>query len=64
MTLEINEKTYAAINKRINKDSFYKQLFEELPIGYAFLTIIYNEQNKPYDYEFQEVNPILKKEPG
>lgn len=37
-------------------DSFYKQLIEESPIGYAYHKIICDLHGNPYDYEFIEVN--------
>ncbi|MFA6942177.1 MAG: PAS domain S-box protein, partial [Clostridiaceae bacterium] len=37
-------------------NNFYKKLTEELPIGYALHKIICDEQGKPVDYQFVEVN--------
>lgn len=64
MTLKINKKTYTILNKRLSGDSFYKHLFEELPIGYAFVKIIYDKDLNPCDYVFKEVNSIFEKRTG
>lgn len=64
MTIMIDSQTYASLNKRTMADSFYKLLFEELPIGYAFFKIIFNEEGAPSDYEFLEVNSIFEEKIG
>lgn len=64
MTSMLKKKTYAVINKYLSGDSFYKDLFEELPIGYAFLKITNDKDLNPCDYEFIEVNSILEKRTG
>jgi diguanylate cyclase (GGDEF)-like protein/PAS domain S-box-containing protein len=64
MTIEVSEQTYALLNKHFIGDSFYKQLFEELPIGYAFFKIIYDEEGNPCDYEFKDANSIFEEKTG
>lgn len=64
MTPKINKKTYAVLNKHLLSGSFYKHLFEELPIGYAFLKIIYDKDLNPCDYVFKEVNSVFEKRTG
>lgn len=60
MALDVSEQTYSIVNKRLISDSFYKHLLEELPIGYAFFKIIYNDEGKSIDYEFKEVNSVFE----
>lgn len=60
MILNINEQTYTILNKRLIGDNFYKNLLEELPIGYAFFNIIHDDGGKSVDYEFREVNSIFE----
>lgn len=43
----------------MNND-FYRELTEELPIGYAFHKIICDEKGKPVDYRFIEVNKAFE----
>jgi len=43
------------------KDSFYKQLIEDSPTGYAYNKIICDEDGIPCDYEFIDVNKTFKK---
>lgn len=38
------------------KQDFYKGILEKSPVGYANHKIIYDEWNKPVDYEYVEVN--------
>ncbi|WMJ78892.1 MULTISPECIES: HD domain-containing phosphohydrolase [unclassified Sedimentibacter] len=64
MDKEVNEQTYSAHSMCLKEDGFYKHLFEELPIGYAFLKILFDETGIPTDYEFIEVNAIFEKRTG
>jgi len=41
-------------------DNFYKQLIEDLPIGYAYHRVICNEDGVACDYEFIEVNSAFE----
>ena len=41
-------------------DNFYKKVVEESPTGYAYLRIIYDTQDMPYDCEFVEVNAAFE----
>ncbi len=61
MLYKTKRQAYAVLKKHFFCDSFYKHLFEELPIGYAFFKIIYDETFKPCDYEIKEVNTIFEK---
>ncbi|SMB87902.1 PAS domain S-box-containing protein/diguanylate cyclase (GGDEF) domain-containing protein [Desulfonispora thiosulfatigenes DSM 11270] len=44
--------------------TFYHEILENLPIGYAYSKILYNEAGKVYDFEFLEVNSLFKKFSG
>ncbi len=37
-------------------NTFYKNLIQNAPLGYAFCKIILNSQGEPYDFQFIEVN--------
>ena len=41
-------------------NNFYKQVIRKLPIGYAYLKIIWDDGCIPFDYEFVDVNSALK----
>lgn len=41
-------------------DNFYKQILNESHLGYAFHKIILDENNKPIDYEFIEINTAFE----
>ncbi len=45
-------------------DNFYKQLMEQSPTGYAYHKIILDENNRPCDYEFIEVNNAFEELTG
>ena len=64
MTTDADRHTHAILDKRFIDDNFHKQLFENLPIGYALFKIIYDEKGIPYDYEFKEVNSIFEEKTG
>ncbi len=55
----LNKQTYT-VNKKCFDENSYKSLFLDLPIGYAFFEIIYDDRNNPYDYKFIEVNSIFE----
>ncbi|MBP7652686.1 PAS domain S-box protein [Candidatus Dependentiae bacterium] len=42
----------------------YKQLINNLPVGYAYHKIILDDSGNPADYEFLEVNPAFEKFTG
>lgn len=42
------------------KDSFYKHILEQTPFGYAYHKIILDENDKPCDYEFIEINTAFE----
>ncbi len=42
----------------------FQQLFEHMQEGFAYHKIICNEQNKPIDYQFIEINPAFEKLTG
>jgi len=46
------------------KDDFYKQMFQESPVGYVYYRIICDEDGNPCDYEFIEVNVAFEKLAG
>jgi diguanylate cyclase (GGDEF)-like protein/PAS domain S-box-containing protein len=46
------------------KDNFYKQLVEDLPIGYSYQKIICDEDGNACDYEFLEVNAAFERFTG
>lgn len=64
MTTHVGEQTYAILSNQLIGDGFYKSLFDELPIGYALLKIIYDDEGRPYDYEFKELNSIFEERTG
>jgi diguanylate cyclase (GGDEF)-like protein/PAS domain S-box-containing protein len=41
-------------------NNFYKQILDQSPLGYAYHKIILDENNKPVDYEFIEVNTAFE----
>ena len=46
------------------KDEFYKQTFQESPVGYVYYRVICDEDGNPCDYEFIEVNAAFEKLSG
>lgn len=64
MIMDASKQTYAFRNKYFIGYNFYKQLFEDLPVGYAFFKVIYDKDKNPYDYEFKEVNYAFEERSG
>lgn len=46
------------------KDDFYKQTFQESPVGYVYYRVICDEDSIACDYEFIEVNAAFEKLTG
>ncbi len=46
------------------KDSLYKFIVQESSNACAYYRILFNEEGRPYDYEFLEVNPSFEKLTG
>ncbi len=63
-SVSLTRQTYTANKKNGFYKDLYQSLFLDLPIGYAFFEIIYDEDNKPYDYKFIEVNSIFEEKTG
>ncbi|MFO8053767.1 MAG: PAS domain S-box protein [Bacteroidales bacterium] len=42
------------------ENSIYQSVIDNAPFGYACLKVIRDEQGKPEDYEYIEVNPVYK----
>ena len=66
-----NEKLHQEINERIKteeelrkSEKKYRQLFNEMLGGFALHEIICNEEGKPCDYRFLEINPAFEKFTG
>lgn len=47
----------------VNMD-FHKSIVESFPVGYAYHKIILDENNRPIDYEFIEVNIAFERLTG
>ncbi|HYE54464.1 MAG TPA: PAS domain S-box protein, partial [Chitinophagaceae bacterium] len=42
----------------------YRQLFESMDQGFCVVEMIFDEENKPIDYRFLEINPVFEKQTG
>lgn len=42
----------------------YRTLFESIDQGFCILEMIFDENNKPVDYRFIEINPVFEKQTG
>ncbi len=58
------KQTYAQDKKYKFTENSFKNLFADLPIGYAFFEIIYDSEEVPYDFKFIEVNLIFEENTG
>lgn len=54
---QVNSRTKALEISRYN----YRLLFRNMTVGFASHKMIYDENNKPCDYKFLQVNPALEK---
>ncbi|GAA4455161.1 hypothetical protein GCM10023189_22670 [Nibrella saemangeumensis] len=42
----------------------YRSLFESMDQGFCVLEMLFDDENKPLDYRFLEVNPVFEKQTG
>jgi len=42
----------------------YRTLFETMDEGFCLIEVLFNEQQRPYDYRFIEVNPAFEQQTG
>jgi PAS domain S-box-containing protein len=42
----------------------YQSLFNEIDEGFCIIQILFNENQKPVDYRFLEINPVFEKQSG
>ncbi|MGK0253070.1 MAG: PAS domain S-box-containing protein [Mariniflexile sp.] len=52
------------ITNRKNAEEKYKLLFESLDQGFCIIEMIFNDQKKPIDYRFLEINEAFEKQSG
>ncbi len=48
----------------LNAEEKYKILFDSIDEGFCIIEMIFNEQKKPVDYRFLEINPAFERQTG
>lgn len=61
--VDISEQKFA-LKKLIESEDKYRNLFSQMQFGMALHEIIVDEQNKPIDYRFIDVNPSFERNTG
>lgn len=55
---------HRAKNKALKEQEYFKNLYEYMPIGYIRMKLLYDSTDKPYDYQFIDLNPSFEKITG
>jgi PAS domain S-box-containing protein len=53
-----------AKKKLENSEAKYRTLFESMDQGFCILEMIFDDNQKPIDYRFLEINPVFEKQTG
>jgi len=61
--IDITDRKKAESEMR-NSEQKYRDLFTSMDQGYCIIEVLFDENNKPYDYRFIEVNPVFNKHTG
>jgi PAS domain S-box-containing protein len=59
----ITETTRTVVSKR-EAEARYRMLFEALDQGFCVVDMVFDEQNRPVDYVFVEINPAFEAQTG
>ena len=52
------------IHERIQAEERYRILFETMTEGFCVVEVLFDEQDKPFDYRFLEMNPSFESQAG
>ena len=63
MISDITERFHSDMNLRKSEEK-YRLLFENMTTGFALHEVVFDEQGKPYDYRYLEINPAFEKLTG
>lgn len=50
--------------KAQKEQEYFKNLYEYMPIGFIRIKLVYDQNHKPYDYRFIDLNPAFEKITG
>lgn len=50
---------HKAKNKALKEREYFKDIYKYMPIGYARLKLLYNQEGKLWDYRFLDLNPAF-----
>lgn len=50
-----------ALKEKEKADSRFRELYKNMPLGYLYKRIIFNQEGKPSDLEYLDINPIAEK---
>ncbi len=70
LTIEAAERTWAAVERAKAEEGLrkseekYRTLFDTIDQGFCIIEMIFNDNGKPVDYRFLEINPVFEKQSG
>ncbi len=60
----VKSNEWKEIGKKLESEEKYEMLFNSIDEGFCIIEVIFDDNNKPIDYRFLEINPAFERQTG